>query len=230
MTDPQDTDLSGGWEAMAAEYVLGLLSKDEVRAFERQMATDPDLEQDVAAWTEYFATMTDDLPEVAPPPQVLNRIEQRLFSTPRPSIWRQLMPYLGGAVAAALLAWVVVGTDLLGPTRPHLYADLVADEQGYRLLAHWAPDSQTFMLRRDAGGVPQDAALEIWLIADAGAAPVSVGLMTPDTLTQIPVPEALVPLMTDGATVAISLEPPGGSPTGQPTGPVLALGTLAVRG
>jgi anti-sigma-K factor RskA len=28
------------------------------------------------------------------------------------------------------------------------------------------------------------------------------------------------------ATLAVSLEPPGGSPTGQPTGPVIASGKL----
>ena len=119
---------------------------------------------------------------------------------------------------------------LMGPAEPHLYADLVARDDGYVLLAHWAPDSQTFMLRRDEGGFPQDSALEIWLIAGPDAAPVSVGLMQPDTLTQIPADGDLLALMEAGASVAISVEPLGGSPTGAPTGPVLAVGALGVRG
>jgi anti-sigma-K factor RskA len=32
--------------------------------------------------------------------------------------------------------------------------------------------------------------------------------------------------ITPDATLAVSMEPPGGSPTGQPTGPVIASGTL----
>jgi anti-sigma-K factor RskA len=41
------------------------------------------------------------------------------------------------------------------------------------------------------------------------------------------VPEALLPQVNRDAVLAVSLEPPGGSPTGQPTGPVIANGKLA---
>jgi anti-sigma-K factor RskA len=40
------------------------------------------------------------------------------------------------------------------------------------------------------------------------------------------VPRDLVARITADATLAVSMEPPGGSPTGQPTGPVIARGTL----
>jgi anti-sigma-K factor RskA len=38
--------------------------------------------------------------------------------------------------------------------------------------------------------------------------------------------DALAELLQQGATIAISVEPPGGSPTGKPTGPVVASGSL----
>jgi anti-sigma-K factor RskA len=38
--------------------------------------------------------------------------------------------------------------------------------------------------------------------------------------------QALAELMRNGATIAISVEPRGGSPTGAPTGPVIASGAL----
>ena len=38
--------------------------------------------------------------------------------------------------------------------------------------------------------------------------------------------DALASLLQQGATIAISVEPPGGSPTGAPTGPVVASGAL----
>ena len=78
MSGPEDTDLPGGWEAAAAEYVLGLLPEDELRAFEAQLNQYPALQQDVEAWEAYFAAFTDDIEEVAPPPQILRRTEARL--------------------------------------------------------------------------------------------------------------------------------------------------------
>jgi hypothetical protein len=36
----------------------------------------------------------------------------------------------------------------------------------------------------------------------------------------------LPPKLRDGATLAISIEPPGGSPIQQPTGPVVFVGTI----
>lgn len=231
MSVQDDTDLPGGWEAMAAEYVLGLLSEDERAAFEAQMEADPELEQDVAAWAEYFASFTDPLQEQAPPPQLWRRIEAQAFGREkRQPLWRMLWPYIGGAVVGAAVTWAVYTSGMLtDQTEPHLYADLVAQEQGLVLLAHWAPDSETFMLRRDVGSFPTQASYEIWVIPAPDAAPVSVGLMTEAGLTQIPVPNALIPIMQPGATVAISQEPLGGSPTGAPTGPVLATGPLSIR-
>ena len=75
MSGPEETDLPGGWEAAAAEYVLGLLPEDEIRAFEAQLAQDRELRQDVEAWEQYFATLTDDIAPVEAPPQVLRRTE-----------------------------------------------------------------------------------------------------------------------------------------------------------
>jgi anti-sigma-K factor RskA len=43
----------------------------------------------------------------------------------------------------------------------------------------------------------------------------------------IKVPLDLLARVNKEAVLAVSLEPPGGSPTGQPTGPVIANGKLA---
>lgn len=229
MSGPEETDLPGGWEAAAAEYVLGLLSEAEVAAFEARLAQDRDLRQDVEAWEEYFATLTDPIEEVAPPPQVLRRAETQLFGRRAQPVWWQLLPYLLGAMAAAMIAWAVSFTGLLDfRAEPDLYADLETPSRGLVMLAHYAPDSGTFMVRRDAGEYPQDRSLEIWLIADEGSAPLSLGLVDREGLTEIPVPRAIARQLP-GAAVAISEEPEGGSPDGQPTGPVLALGQMAPR-
>jgi anti-sigma-K factor RskA len=42
----------------------------------------------------------------------------------------------------------------------------------------------------------------------------------------VPVTPSLQQQLEQGAVLAVSVEPPGGSPTGQPTGPVVATGDL----
>ncbi|KAB2542416.1 hypothetical protein AL035_06880 [Salipiger aestuarii] len=229
MTGAADTDLPGGWEAAAAEYVLGLLAEDEVSAFERRLAQDRDLEQDVAAWQEYFATLTAPIEDVAAPPQVLRRLEAQLFGRARRSLVGQIMPYLLGAVTAGAIAWTVNVSGLLGfDDDPDLWADLETPSRGLVLLAHYAPSSQTFMVRRDAGDYPEGRSLEIWMIPEAGDTPVSIGLVAQDGLTEIPVSDEIAAQLP-GAGIAISDEPEGGSPTGQATGPVISLGQMAPR-
>jgi anti-sigma-K factor RskA len=229
MSGPEDTDLPGGWEAAAAEYVLGLLPKDELRAFEAQLNQDPALQQDVEAWEAYFAAFTDDIEEVAPPPQILRRTEARLFGKPRAPFWQQVLPYLLGAVAAAAIAWMAMFGGLLNSSdEPDLWADLETPSRGLVMLAHYAPESQTFMVRRDAGDYPDDRSFEIWLIADPESQPVSIGLVDREQLTEIWVSDEIAAQLP-GATVAISEEPLGGSPTGVATGPVLSLGQLEPR-
>lgn len=225
MSDAPDTDLPGGWEAAAAEYVLGLMPEDERRGFEARMAADPDLRQDVAAWAEFFATLTDDVEERAPPPQVLRRIESTLFATRRRPVWQQLLPYLLGAVAGAALAWIAFTTDLLDVPSPALVAELAPVDSGIALTARFDPDTASLSVEQVSGEVPENRVLELWLIAEPDAAPISLGLLRGSRGTVMALPPLLAERLP-GATLAVSEEPPGGSPTGAPTGPVRAAGPL----
>lgn len=66
---------------------------------------------------------------------------------------------------------------------------------------------------------------ELWLIPSGGK-PLSLGVLPADGLAQIAIPPAFADQTRRDAIVAVSLEPPGGSPTGQPTGPVIGSGKL----
>jgi anti-sigma-K factor RskA len=68
-------------------------------------------------------------------------------------------------------------------------------------------------------------AMELWLIP-AGDKPYSLGLIEPGRPVRLDVPRDLVARISADAALAVSMEPPGGSPTGQPTGPVIASGKL----
>jgi anti-sigma-K factor RskA len=63
-------------------------------------------------------------------------------------------------------------------------------------------------------------------VIPAGGKPRSLGTMGDSKQMHMRLADAIASLMESGATVAISVEPPGGSPTGSPTGPVIASGSL----
>ena len=67
---------------------------------------------------------------------------------------------------------------------------------------------------------------ELWLIP-AGQKPISVGMIMPDKPTTLVLDAALLSRLGPTALLAVSVEPIGGSPTGQPTGPVIAKGAIS---
>jgi anti-sigma-K factor RskA len=66
---------------------------------------------------------------------------------------------------------------------------------------------------------------ELWLIPADGK-PRPLGMLRADRAVTIKLPTDLAALTVGNAVLAVSLEPPGGSPTGSPTGPVIATGKL----
>lgn len=221
-----DSDLPGGWEAAAAEYALGLMPREEIAAFEARLAAEPDLQQDVAAWTEYFASFTDAIAEEAPPPQVLRRIEARVFGpSEKGTMARQVLPYLVGAVAGAGIAWAVFATGLLEPSRPVLRADLAGAAGDLALSADFDPETGVLAVARTDGTVAEGRVLELWLLPEEGAAVSLALLRTEETLVALP--PALAGGL-DGARLLVTEEPAGGAPDGVPGDP-RAEGRLTVN-
>lgn len=216
---------------LAAEYALGLLTDEERAAFEARMATNPDLRAEVLAWDTHIAdAIMDEVEDVTPSPQVARRLKTVLFKPDRTSFWQQLWPYGLGGAAAALVLWLMVSTGILLREEELLQADLVAElaptPEGAGLVIRANVDTVrgAVQVLRSAGEPPEGRVFELWLIA-GDAAPVSLGLLDADGSTLIDVPPEVVALLP-GALLAISDEPPGGSPTGAPTGAVRAAGPL----
>jgi anti-sigma-K factor RskA len=89
-------------------------------------------------------------------------------------------------------------------------------------------DTRRLELRRMAGTIPEDRDLELWLVRLEDGAPastVSLGVLPRDESGIIEVSAELAAEMPDNA-LALSVEPIGGSPTGQATGPVVAIGPV----
>ncbi len=200
-------------EGLAAEYVLGTLPLADRLQAERLIASDSAFAALVADWQTRLSPLNDAYGDHAPSPDLLNRIEARLFPEPaRPARWR--MPFFG-AIAAALAALVLV-TYWPAATPPNLVtATLTGENQPLVVAARFDPDAGQLTFSRASGpGAATGKDYELWVIP-AGQPAVSLGVLRDADLT---VPLAALP---SGTTLAVTLEQTGGSPTGTAQGPLL---------
>jgi anti-sigma-K factor RskA len=215
--DPDNDDL------LAAEYVLGTLPGPERRVARERVETDGAFAERVRDWENRLSPLND-LYQDAPAPDLLPQIEARLFGTATPAprrnrIWGWLGATLGAAVSAAIV-YVALFLMQPAPAPMILQAELAAEDVDLRLLARWDADAGELELSRLAGtAAPDGQDYELWLIGADGV-PRSLGLVQAD-VTRLSV------ALEAGLTLAISLEPAGGSPEPVPTGPVLAAAALS---
>jgi anti-sigma-K factor RskA len=231
-TSPEDES-----RLLAAEYVLGVLPADEHRAVETRMALEPTLAREVAFWEERLGGMASYVKSVTPPARMWLRIEAALSAIPQstarsPSIWDSLLFWRlfavgSSALAAACLAGLVYFATLPPPpSRVPLMATLGAAKTGQpNFVAAISSDGSSLTIVPATLLTADKRSLELWLIPQGGQ-PQSLGLISPAQMVRMNVPRDLIERVGAGATLAVSLEPPGGSPTGQPTGDVVAAGPL----
>ncbi|HXT79646.1 MAG TPA: anti-sigma factor [Acetobacteraceae bacterium] len=224
---PQDQD---ELHALAGEYVLGVLAPDEVREIEAAMPTNAALSSAVTFWQEKLHPLAGRAPPGEPPPATWDKIASRidgLTSTPkavgvwnRPSLWR--WSTLGFAAAAAVLVLYIAVTPLSHGPRYVAVLHAPQEEQ-----ADWiATSGRRGLVVRTVTGMtaPTGRAFELWVIGPGTAGPKSLGVIPSDGTLHV---DSAPPSVRSGATLAISVEPPGGSPTKQPTGPVVFVGALS---
>jgi len=80
---------------------------------------------------------------------------------------------------------------------------------------------------RKVGAIPEvGKSFELWLISDKLPQPRSLGVINPGDFTTRPVLSSYDPDVINGATYAVTVEQPGGSPSGQPTSAPVFTGKL----
>lgn len=218
-------------EVLAAEYVLGVLPHPERQAFAARLENDDALRSEVRFWSEQLSPLADEIEAVEPAAAVFKSIENRLFdeSAIRRSLWSSLAFWRGLAIAclAAIVFAGIYVASLPGPApdRPSYVAEISGDAAAVRLIVLFEPDTGLLKLNR-TDGLPQAGRdFELWLI-EGDSNPISLGVLPADKKTALLVPENLRNRFPN-AVLAVSDEPQGGSPTGQPTGAVLATGAIA---
>jgi anti-sigma-K factor RskA len=225
-----------------AEYVLGVLDADARAAVEREIRDDPQAAAGVALWQRQLTPLADDMEEVLPVPYVWARIQDALqFAVPvtpppRHSLWNSLRLWRWLGIGAGSLAAACVVIMLMQPRSPTAPS---ATPTGY-MAAIIEQDSGTVgwtatmdlqharMIVVPARPVafPPGHAPELWLIPSGGK-PLSLGVIDRDRPTSIALSTKLLAHLDASALLAVSVEPSGGSPTGQPTGTIVAKGAIS---
>lgn len=218
----------------AAEYVLGTLDAEAREAMAGEAAHDPATRARIAAWARRLGPLADMVPAEAPPPRVraallralpasghaeAGQAESRQIDLLRAQVRRWRIAAGGaGLLAAGLVLFLIAGPSLTRSEGRYL---AVVQGGGTLPALIVRVDLRTGIAQvRPVGAeTPADRSLEVWYVGAQGPRP--LGLVGAQQ-SQLKLPAGTAP---DGV-IAVSVEPPGGSPTGQPTGPVVYSGKL----
>ena len=209
---------------LAGEYVLGTLRGSARRRFEAVMSGDANVAAEVRRWESHLIGLADGIAPVTPPARVWRRIQSNIMPPDRTQnvrlrFWRGLG--VAASVAAIALALLLAAPPFRPPAPTQDYVSVVRDDQARPVWVVTFKPGQNRMVFEALTEVPlaADESLELWLLLEGGAAPVSLGLLPASGITSKQLRP--VDLLGRALGVAVSREPRGGSPTGAPTGPIV---------
>ena len=209
-------------DALAREYVLGTLRGRARARFARVLTASLTARRAVLAWERSLQPLALAVSAATPPVHVWPRIAAVVGTrTERPThgvgLWQAL------AASLAVLAVILGGLYLGQATRTDQaqYVAIVADQQTGPIWLLQAFARELRVSTVDERPEPVGNSYELWMLPDNGAPPVSLGLIPGVGNAVLPLSAAQLGVLAQTSTLAVSLEPAGGSPTGAPTGPVI---------
>ncbi len=220
-------DTSEELHILAGEYVLGVLEPGAAREVEAALPHHAELRRAVAFWQERLQPLAMLAPPAEPPPGLWQRIESALAPGAAPArpagLWQSLALWRAATAAAAAVAAGLALYVALAPAAGPAYVAVLHAPQQVQPAFVATGSSGGLLLRAVAEAQPPgDRGFELWAIPP-DAKPKPLGVIPPTGRIEL----GASPLaLGAGTTLAISIEPKGGSPTGQPTGPVVFVGTL----
>ena len=221
-------------ELLAIELVLSLLEPGERAVAERRVDEDPAFAALYRRWHVRALALLEGREE-RPPERVWTGIIRGLPANDLPRAVRrwQAATALAASAALALGATLALRREPPAPPpaierparMPPLVAVLASPERDDVVAVSFDPAERraTALPRRLSTGGRE---AQLWVIP-VGGKPVAAGLLLSGDRTSLLAEPRVAALMVPGATLAVSLEPRGGSPTGAPTGPVILTGTIA---
>jgi anti-sigma-K factor RskA len=233
MTGADDID------GVAAEYVLGTLDATERAAVAARRQREPQLDAAIRSWERRLAPLNEAVPQVAAPLSTWQKIEARITGAPRAAggsaeiidLKRRLKVWRTSAIAASALAAslvLAIGVRDLTPVpkSKNLVAVLQKDAASPAFLVTVNIEDRLMTVQPVAAKKEAGKSHELWIIHDSLGAPKSLGIIDDAGAMQRPTLASYKRDVIEGATLAVSLEPEGGSPTGAPTGPVVFAGKM----
>jgi anti-sigma-K factor RskA len=218
-------------DRLAAGYVNGTLRGPARRRLEVLLPAHPALRDAVADWQERLLPMTLSIPPRQPPAAVWQRIERQLYGQPEamPRWWQRLAFWryasaTGLGLSLALAVWVATPTPSQAPFVVVLNA-VPGTETGLSpasFVASISADGRAMVTRPLVQVALQaDKSLELWALPVEGP-PRSLGVISEKGASVVRRDQ----LLQGTDALAVTLEPPGGSPDGRPTGAVVYMGKL----
>ena len=234
-TDTPESSIPESSDLLAAEFVLGCLDARQLRQVAARSQRDPGFAGLVESWSVRLSPLNDALEPHVPDESLWQGIEQHL---PQPQDLASARPQFYGISKAGFFGWgaaalaasfalmLLIPGDLSHPSG-RAVAILEIEEGALSWAFTVERRGSAVTVRRQ--GAPLQAAghsLELWLVSVDGGVE-SLGLVPQADAARIPLAPPILARMVTGATLAISLEPLGGSLSGQPSGPVVASAVLA---
>ena len=221
----------------AAEFALGTLPAGERASLAARRQREPELDAAIQAWEARLSPLAEAAPEIAPPEDTLAaieaRIRERVASVSGDAVAldlrRRLTRWRAAAIAASsLAALLAIGFAVREGTRRNVAHEYVAilqkDAASPAFEVTVNLDRQELTVRPVAARTPPGKAYELWIIDPRLGAPRSLGVIG-ETARAASL-SAFDRAVVQDATYAVTVEPPGGSPTGKPSGPPVFVGKL----
>jgi anti-sigma-K factor RskA len=233
------------WDGLAGLLALGALEGEELAEAEALARREPAFALLVLDWHLRLAPLGEAFAPLPPPAGALERIERALPAAGpgaagsgaadlgarlagsllrRLAAWRWVAA--GLAVATVVLAVLAARPDLIHPPPAERFVAVLGEgEQQPRFLVTVDLASRQVSVVAVQGVPPHEGDLELWLVRPESGAQ-SLGLIPAAGAARLDIGQRATPALLSGGLLAVSQEPRGGSPTGQPTGPVVFTGPL----
>jgi anti-sigma-K factor RskA len=225
---------------IADEYVLGLLSEADVAEVENEIERNSTLATAVAEARERFLPLDTNVDPAALSPVLWQAIDARLpeqatMETPSIAFVSPRVPTAGNdnirsgwrsaaisAIVASLILAVGLVWSVTRSVEPLVVAVLV-NEAGevQAVVEDFGNDTASIRLLTDFN-VPEEKTMQVWTLPSREMGPMSLGLLEDAHSARLS--GSTLPKPQDAQLYEITLEQAGGSPTGRPTGPILAKG------
>lgn len=224
--------------AIADEYVLGLLDPTDAAGVEAETGRNTDLAAAIAKARDRFLPLDTGLEPAGVSPGLWDKIDKRLPDKTDDTSIRSAsarVPTAGNdndrsgwratAISAIAASVMLAGGLIWSVTRTvePLVVAVLLNEAGevQAVVEDFGNDTASIRLLNDFA-VPSDKTMQVWTLPSREMGPMSLGLLEGSQSKTLS--GSTLPKPQDTQLYEITLEQAGGSPTGRPTGPILAKG------